>query len=131
MPSSPASQRRGSRDFVTALDTGNAPDELLVPEVPIEDPFGVRQCFGCVHVLPLSVADFQGTKAPLGGQLPHAIGERTVSIPGCRFEAVKQGWAAHEHAGVQGIVVWDLFADIHDAVPVTANFGGVVEVKNA
>src|SRR3989442_2621024 len=67
MPSAPASSRRGSCAFVMALDTGHALRNLFVVEVPTKDAFGVRQCFGCVHVLPVSLADLQGTQAPLAG----------------------------------------------------------------
>src|SRR6266478_621378 len=131
MPNTPASTRRGRRPFVAVLDTGETPDMPFVVDEPIEYSFGIRQCLRCIHVLPLSVTDFQGTQAPFVRQLPHAVGERTVSIPGCRLEPAKKSWATQEHPGIERVVARDFLADIHDTVPVAANLGCVVEVKDA
>src|SRR6266446_1763013 len=118
MPNTPASTRRGSRVFAAALDTSNTPVILFVVKVTIKYSFGIRQCLRCIHVLPLRVTDFQGTQAPFVRQLPHAIGERTVSILGGRFEPAKKSRAAQEHPGIERVVARDFLADIHDTVPV-------------
>src|SRR6266403_6261353 len=117
MPNTPASTRRGSRAFAAALDTSNTPVILFVVKVTIKYSFGIRQCFRCIHVLPLRIADFQGTQSPFVRQLPHAVGERTVSIPGCRLEPAKKSRAAQEHPGIERVVVGDFLADIHDTIP--------------
>src|SRR6266446_6306147 len=131
MPNTPASTRSARRPFVAVLDTGETPDMPFVVEEPIEYSFGIRQCLRSVHVLPLSIADFQGTQAPFVRQLPHAVGERTVSIPRCRLEPAKKSRAAQEHPGIERVVVGDFLSNIHDTIPVAPNLGSVVEIKNA
>src|SRR5260370_16202539 len=76
------------------------------------------QGFRGVKVLPASLADLKGTQISLPGQLPHAIGKRTVPVPGCRFEFVKQHWAAEEHSGIECVIVRDLLANLHNTIAI-------------
>src|SRR5712664_3909032 len=123
MPNTPPSTRRGSRPIVALLDTGKTPDMPFAVDEPIEYSFGIRQCLRCIHVLPLRIADFQGTQAPFVRQLPHAVGERTVSIPGCRLEPAKNRRTAQEHPGIERVVVGDFLSNIHDTIPAAPNLG--------
>src|SRR5215470_1212612 len=98
MPKAPASNRRGIRALEAGviagtLDMGKTLERGFAIGISGKHAFSVSQCLGRIKVLPLTLADFQRTQATIPNQLPHAIRERAVSVFGCGFKPVKQGWA--------------------------------------
>src|SRR5277367_6526932 len=104
---------------------------LLPAEVPVEDSLNVFENLGTVDVLPMPAANIEGSKFPLLRQLAHAVRQRAVSVFLCRFKTVEERRGAQEHSGVESVVMGKVFADLDHVISFAADFGRIVEVKNA
>src|SRR5277367_6415245 len=132
IPSMAPSMRIGSRALVIqVLDTGQTLVTRFVVPIQIKHGFGVCEGLRGVQVLPSPVADLKSAQAPFRNQLSHSVGERAIAFFNCEFEPVKQSRTAQEHSRIQGVVVFDRLADIHNPVAASEDFGGIVKIKNA
>ena len=46
-------------------------------------------------------------------------------------EIVEQRGSAKEHAGIYGVILFDLLTDVHDPVTAAADLGGIVDIVDA
>src|SRR3984957_10016178 len=79
----------------------------------------------------MPTANIEGPKFPLLRQLAHAVRQRAVSVFLHRFKAAKERWTAQEHSGIESVVTGKVFADLDHVISFAADFGCIVEVKNA
>src|SRR5215470_8316794 len=116
MPSPPASSRRGSRALIEELDTGHARWACLRVEARFKHTLSVGERVRRIEVLPLAFTDLHRAEPPFICQLPHAVGERTISILGCRLQPLKQRGSAKEHSRIERVVAWDFLANVGDEI---------------
>ena len=86
---------------------------------------------GTVDVLPMPAANIERPKFPALRQLAHAVRQRAVSVFLHRFKAAEERRAAQEHSGIESVVTGKVFADLDHVISFAADFGCIVEIKNA
>src|ERR1700751_4828135 len=123
--------RKATRFIDADLDTCQPLGERRSRELLVKNTLRVSQRLGSVNILPNGILDIKGTQPAAPPQHAHAVRKGAVSVLFHRLEDVEEGRAAQEHSGIEGVILRNLLADIHDPVAIAPDFGCVIKIKNA
>src|SRR6266700_957634 len=126
-----AKRRSAGRARDSILDMGESFENWVVQEVALENAFREGKGLGRVNVLPAAIADVKRFQFLLLGKLAHAIRQRAVAGFLCGLKSFEESCAAQKHAGIEGIVLGEVFADSNDVIFPSLDLGRVLQIKNA
>src|SRR6266487_2648826 len=86
--------------------------------------------FRSIDVLPPALTDIYGTDFVIAGHQPHSISQTAVTISLTSLEIIEDFQRANEQAGINRIVIPQIFPDVDHSVSPGLDFHRIFQVEN-
>jgi len=86
--------------------------------------------FRSIDVLPPALADVYGTDFVIAGHQPNSISETAIAISLTSFEIVEDFQRTNEQAGINCIVIPQIFPDADHSVSPSLDFHRIFQIEN-